>query len=164
LATIILNHPICIVYLKKRKKHCGREQQLQSCITEDSLKNLQSIANEMGDEQLSNRITVMSTRNEVILYHKICKLNYTNALQSKMRSEAQKSPWHITRDIHKLVFEEVCCFLSENIIKSSKCYFSKFLKSLFVEFASNLDRNTSIDVEPYSFESRLLKILKKKKT
>jgi hypothetical protein len=79
-----------IVCLKKRKKHSGREQQLQSCITEDSLKNLQSIANEMGDEQLSNRITVMSTRNEVILYHKICKLNYTNALQSKMRSEAKK--------------------------------------------------------------------------
>jgi hypothetical protein len=112
-----------IVCLKKRKKHSGREQQLQSCITEDSLKNLQSIANEMGDEQLSNRITVMSTRNEVILYHKICKLNYTNVLQSKMRSEAQK-----TRDIHKLAFEEVCCFVSENIIKSSKCYFLIFFK------------------------------------
>jgi hypothetical protein len=52
---------VCIVCLKKRKKHSGREQQLQSCITEDSLKNLQSIANEMGDEQLSNRITVMKS-------------------------------------------------------------------------------------------------------
>jgi hypothetical protein len=97
-----------IVCLKKRKKHSGREQQLQSCITEDSLKNLQSIANEMGDEQLSNRITVMSTRNEVILY--------------------QKSQWHVTRDIHKLAFEEVCCFVPENIIKSSKCYFLIFFK------------------------------------
>jgi hypothetical protein len=76
-----------------------------------------------------------------------------------MRSEAQKSQWHVTRDIHKLALKYVAWFL---IIKSSKCYFLNFLKSLFVEFASNLDANTSIDVEPYSLESRLLKTFPKK--
>lgn len=147
----------CIFCQKKRKKYNGREQQLQTCLTADGVDNLLIIANEIGDEQLANRITKFSTRNELILYHKICKLNFTNTQQAQKKSNMEKTEWHVTRDIYKSAFEEVCSFICENIIKKKKCYFLSFLESLFATSIINLDPTKSLQVDSYRFENRLLK-------
>ncbi|CAH0558581.1 unnamed protein product [Brassicogethes aeneus] len=141
--------------MKKRKKHNGRDQKLHTCLAKDTLNNFVCIANEMGDEQLVKRIT--ESRNEVILYHKICRLQFTNAQQSQKTSNAEKTEWHLTRDIYKLAFEEVCSFVSKNIIKNHD-----FLNSLFAGCVANHDPSKSSHVEPYNFESKLLNTFPKK--
>ncbi|KAL4718511.1 hypothetical protein ACJJTC_002714 [Scirpophaga incertulas] len=152
----------CIFCQKMRKKYHGREQPLQTCITMDAVNNLISIANDMDDEQLINRITEMSAGNQPILYHKICKLNYTNELQQQKKLNTEKTEWHQTRNIHKLAFEDVCSFISDNIVRKKNSYFLDFLQALFAESVTIHDPTKSTQVGPYNFESRLVKAFPKK--
>lgn len=92
----------------------------------------------------------------------MCKLNFTNSQQLQKASNVEKTEWHLTREIHKSAFEEVCTFVSENIIKKKNSYFITFLHALFAESVANLDPTKSTGVEPYNFESRLLKTFPKK--
>ncbi|KAK0157265.1 hypothetical protein PV327_011285, partial [Microctonus hyperodae] len=75
---------------------------------------------DIGDEQLANRITKLSTKN------------------------IEKTEWHVTRDIYKSAFEEVCSFISENIIQNKNSYFLSFLESLFATSIINLDLTKSL--------------------
>lgn len=147
---------VCILCQKKRKKHNGQEQQLKTCTTADSINGIIFIANEVGDEQLINRITELSGRNEVIIYHNICKVNLRNAQTLQKTSKAEKTEWHKTRDVHKLAFDEICSFISHNVIDKRNCYFLSYLNALYSEYFANIDTNKTT-TEPCHLESRLLK-------
>ncbi|CAH0731406.1 unnamed protein product, partial [Brenthis ino] len=154
---------VCIFCNKKRKKFRNREQNLQTCLMNDAVNSLKSDAKEMGDDKLYQKIVEACDNNEIIFYHKICRNNYMNAAQSHITASKDiKTDWHVSRDMHKKAFEELCQFVTNNIIRKNQCYFLSFLKNLFIDFAKSQDINSSTNLEPYNLESRLLEAFPKK--
>lgn len=155
--TSISKEYVCIFCKKKRKKHRNNDQQLITLTKDDSLKNLKCNALEMGDLDLFNRVNEICSNNGIILYHKICKLNYFNELKTQNTAKCEKKQWHVSRDIHKQAFQEVCNFVLENIINDKQCFFLSFLKSLFVDCAKNQNIELfTAGMEPHNFDSKLL--------
>ena len=154
-----LQDSVCFSCNKKRKKFQGREQILHLVCSKETADNLESIAFELGDIELLKKIQ-KERANNGIFYHNICKRNFENSLQSKICSERENRDWHETRDIHKKAFEEVCTFVSENIVKKEQSFFLSFLHTIFIDYLKKNDQESS-HVEAYHLESRLLKTFPK---
>lgn len=49
----------------------------------------------------------------------------------------------------------MCRFVSENIVNKQQCYFSSYLKSLYIESPKDQNIDLSANVEPHNLEQRL---------
>ena len=69
--------------------------------------------------------------NDAIYYHNVCKLNYYN--KHRTSRIFHKSDWHVTREIHDSVNNEIYSFITESTIINKNCYSLEYL----VEYAKN---------------------------
>lgn len=59
---------------KKRKKVHGREQVLQTCVTQENINLFKCQASEMNDMDMLNKIEEKCANNSIIFYHRHCKI------------------------------------------------------------------------------------------
>lgn len=140
----------CIFCDKERKCFKSRWQNLHVCVTEDSL---QSVAEELHDSNLLTKINDIREREGIIFYHNICRKNYEYQLQSQIDANKPKGKWHILRDIHKIAYEQVCCYIREHVIEKKNCFFLNFFLKLYVENLKETSETSSADDLCINFEA-----------
>lgn len=123
------NAKACIFCNFVRKKNKGRWQNVHSCENDSVLNNIISLATKRVDSSLLQKISKLKSENIKIEYHSICLHNYKN--NENLPTDMNRTNWHIMRDIHKIVFQEICAFITENIITKSRNYFLQFLYTLY---------------------------------
>lgn len=69
-----------------------------------------------------------------------------NTQKGEKISKGEKTDWHRIRGMHKLAFEEVCSFISENVVRKRNSYFLHFLNELFTDSVANNDPSKLIQI------------------
>ena len=70
-------------------------------------------------------------KNQTFLYHKFCKQKYEYKPESQLSSDTQKSVWHFKREIYQTAYEEVCSYITENVIGKRNCFFLSFFTRMY---------------------------------
>lgn len=88
------------------------------------------------------KIAELQSRNKLIFFHNIC--NVLDQNKCKEAKQTTETDWHFTRDKHQIAFQEICAFISNNIINKKQCYlnsictlYSEYLKKEY-EDVSNI--------------------------
>ena len=106
-------------------------QPLHTSDKKDTVENIKSKATQLNDLDMLQKIAIFSRGGtKMIVYHNICKINYNNKTRATLKKETR--PWHTTRDHHKVAFQEVCNFISDNIIHKNNFSFLSFLHTLYL--------------------------------
>lgn len=118
---------------------------------------------DINDEKLLIKIENQWESSSVIYYHQLCRVNYTNSVNSHITiTEGKKTECHQARDFHKTIFQEICRFVTDNIIKRKQCYYLSFLKTSYIDNAKKIINDPSINVKPHNLANRLLEKFHKK--
>ena len=120
----------CIFCDQQRKRLKGHYQTLHVCGSEDVIKSLAEV---MNDLNLIAKINDACEKNQIILYHNVCKLNYEYQLESQIAANKPKSKWHILRAVHKIAYDEVCSYIREHVIGKKSCFLLNFFIRLYVD-------------------------------
>lgn len=96
----------------------------------------------------------------------MCKVTFENSRKLKFDNNNDndgddESNWHFSRKTHKIAYQEVCKFVSDNIIKKRESFFLDYLITLYMK---NLPDEMQEYMHQYAYrlESRLLDSFPKK--
>lgn len=135
----IVKGNICFFCEKKNKKFHGKIENLRSCnkdqFQESIMKNLK-INSDYYNEMLDKLQNITSNK---IYYHEKCRTDARN--KKKLQKSPVKTSWHISREYHQTVFQEICTLIEENVIKKGRCYFLSFLHRQYIDYFSELSND-----------------------
>lgn len=118
------NESVCIFCNKNRKRHQGRWQKLHLCEEKTAIENIRASAMQNNDINFIQKIQNMCSQDQLLFYHNVCKRQYKYILESQIIAHCDKTDWHKMRDIYKIAYEEVCSFVSQNIINKKDYIYS----------------------------------------
>lgn len=149
----------CIFCDQKTKKHKSKRLPLFSTEKENFLSKFQD-ANESATEFINK---IKNYPHSKIYYHYICKGNFSYKVIRKKNTP--KSHWHDLRDCHQGVFNEMCAFLTENVIEKGKIYFLTYLHRYYMDL---IEESTPDNAEkmsgnftPQNLELKIMKAFSK---
>lgn len=58
---------------------------------------------------------------DIIYYHHICHVSFFSKVKSSNKQPIQTA-WHIRRNLHNNVFEEISSLIENDVIKEGRCY------------------------------------------
>lgn len=111
-------------------RSCNKHQ-----FEESIMKNLK-INSDYYNEMLDKLQNITSNK---IYYHEKCRTDARN--KKKLQKSPVKTPWHISREYHQTVFQEICTLIEENVIKKGRCYFLSFLHRQYIDYFSELSND-----------------------
>lgn len=149
---------VCIYCDQKTKRHKLKRLPLHACDKNDFLKKLSG-----EEEDLQELIEkAQDVTNSKIYYHNKCQLDYSYKISSKKNTT--KTPWHDVREGHQVVFDELCNFIEENVVKKGRSYFLTYLHrhytELFKEKVENAEKIMG-DFAAHNLESKIEGVFKK---
>lgn len=157
----ITSGEVCVICEKKRKKVKGREQPLN--LTEsETIEFLKSYALQFDARNLLQRIEGKEKIKDIIMHHRVCKYSLRSEVKSVERKQNPRQQWHKKRDAHKLAFENVCSFVSNNVIQMRQSHFLSYCKELYRQYIKTGEFDVDITCEPYDLENRLLQSFPRK--
>ncbi|KAK0089067.1 hypothetical protein PV325_009274 [Microctonus aethiopoides] len=155
-----LNESVCIFCDKKRKKIKGSEEKLR-VFNEETINKLESSAVQLDDLNFLNKVNIFR-QNSHIHYHSACQRKFEYKLRCKVSAQREETEWHRVRNINKKAYEEVCQFVSENIIKNQQPFSLSFLRTLFMKNIQEKNKLEYSYIKPYQLENRLKREFQKK--
>lgn len=126
-----INEKVCIFCTQERKKYKSRWQNLHLLVKDTAIEHLKSNATFLNDLPMLQKIAELQSGNKLIFFHNICNVLYQN--KCKEAKQTTRTDWHSTRDKHRIAFQEICAFISDNIVNKKQCYLLNSICTLYSE-------------------------------
>lgn len=73
-----------------------------------------------------------------------------------------KSSWHDVGEHHKIVFDDMCAFIRENVIEKGRCYFLTYLHQYYIQMLKESDEENcagkTVNFTHHFLEMKIVKV------
>lgn len=76
------------------------------------------------------KVGVFLYANRIITYHQICMHDYE--YESNRSTPQKHTEYQVSRDCHTLAYNEVCTYVSVNVINLKKCAKLSLLRTIYI--------------------------------
>ncbi|KAK0177228.1 hypothetical protein PV328_001304 [Microctonus aethiopoides] len=140
-SVVLANVNLCFFCNKKKKQYRSKNEPLRTSLKDQFEKSILSNLKpdtEIYNETLAKIQSILSCQ---VYYHNVCRQNFRNQKRSLVKSPVRTS-WHISREIHETVYEEICYLIEENVINRGRCYFLSYLHKEYLEMFKELSEGS----------------------
>lgn len=107
----------CVYFVTKKQRNTNLKDRLYFHLRKKFVSKLHE-----GNKNAADLINKIANYTHQKVYcHHICELNFSYA--ASLNKNTTRSNWHDLREHHKVVFDEMCEFIRDNIIEKEKYIF-----------------------------------------